>query len=446
VDAEEVAVQDGVDGLVVDLASDVLEPLDGAMADLRTCYVDLHRHPELSGQEVRTAGIVAERLSGAGYDVTAGVGGTGVVGVLRNGDGPMVALRADMDALPVREQTGLDYASAAVAKDPHGREVPVMHACGHDAHVACMVGAADLLARARDAWAGTLVWLAQPAEETLAGARAMLEDGLYDRFGTPDVVLGQHVGPFPAGTVLHRPGPMMAATVSLDVTIFGRGGHGSRPETTIDPVVVGAFVVTRLQTIVAREIDPMQAAVVTVGEFHAGTKSNVIPDEARLAINIRSYDDRVQRHVVTAIERIVRAEADAARCPRPPEITRSYGGPVTSNDDAVVRRVRAAHLAWFGPERVHDLPAPVMGSEDFGLFGHHAGDPDAPATVPTGFWFWGGAGAEQLAAAPGDGLHEKLAALPGNHHPGFMVDPEPTLRSGVEALTVAGLAYLAAPV
>jgi hippurate hydrolase len=236
---------------------------------------------------------------------------------------------------------------------------------------------------------------------------------------------------------------MMAATVSLDVTIFGRGGHGSRPEATIDPIVVGAFVVTRLQTIVAREIEPRQSAVVTVGEFHAGTKSNVIPEEARLAINIRSYDDRVQRHIVAAIERIARAEAEAARCPRPPEITHSYGGPVTSNDDAVVRRVKAGHLAWFGPERVRDLPAPVMGSEDFGLFAHRIGDPDTPATIPTGFWFWGGAGDAQLAAAPGEGLFEKLAALPSNHHPGFMVDPDPTLRSGVEALTVAGLSYLA---
>jgi hippurate hydrolase len=417
-----------------------MAPLD--VADLHDCYVDLHRHPELSLQEVRTAGIVADRLTRSGYDVATGVGGTGVVGVLRNGDGPLVALRADMDALPVREQTGLPYASDVIAKDPHGRDVPVMHACGHDAHTTCLVGAADLLARAGDAWSGTLVCVAQPAEETLVGARAMLQDGLYDRFGTPDVVLGQHVGPFPAGLVLHRIGPMMAATVSLDIVIFGRGGHGSRPEATIDPVVVGAFIVTRLQTIVAREIEPMQPAVVTVGEFHAGTKSNVIPDEARLAINVRSYDDRVQRRVLTAIERIVRAEADAAGCLRLPSISRSYGGPVTSNDDAVVDRVKAAHMAWFGSDRVRDLPQPVMGSEDFGLFAHRDGNPDTAGSIPTGFWFWGGASAEQIAAAPGDSLVEKLGALPSNHHPGFMVDPDPTLRTGVEALTVAALAYL----
>ena len=426
------------------VAGGVLAPLDGALSDLRDVYVDLHRHPELSLQEVRTAAIVAERLTRAGYEVTTGVGGTGVVAVLRNGDGPTVALRADMDALPVREQTGLPYASEAVGKDKHGRTVDVMHACGHDAHTTCLIGAADLLAGARNAWAGTLIWIVQPAEEIIAGARLMLRDGLYDRFGTPDVVLGQHVAPLPAGMVFHRPGPMMAATLSLDVTIFGRGGHGSRPESTVDPVVVGSYVVTRLQTIVSREIDPQQAAVVTVGEFHAGTKSNVIPDEARLAINIRSFDDKVQAHLVSAIERILRAEAEAARCPRPPEITPSDNGPVTSNDAEVVERVKAAHLAWFGPQRVLDMPAPAMGSEDFGLFAHLDGDPASPRAIPTGFWFWGGASAEQLAAAPGDSLLEKVASLPSNHHPGFMVDPEPTLRSGVEALVVAALAYFEA--
>jgi amidohydrolase len=424
-------------------AGEVLGPLAPALPALRECYIDLHRHPELSGQEVRTAGIVADRLRSSGYEVTTDVGGTGVVGVLRNGDGPTVAVRGDMDALPVREQTGLPYASQVIAKDPHGREVPVMHACGHDAHTTCLVGSADLLAGARDAWSGTLVWLAQPAEETITGAQAMLRDGLYERFGTPDVVLGQHVAPFPAGMVFHRPGSMMAATMSLEVVITGRGGHGSRPETTVDPVVVGAYIVTRLQTIVAREIEPFEPAVVTVGEFHAGTKSNVIPDEARLSINIRSFDDDVQHHLITAIERIVNAEADAARCPTRPVITRAYGGPVTNNDDSVIERVKSAHLAWFGEDRVKDMPRPAMGSEDFGLFAHPDGDPESPPAIPTGFWFWGGAGEEQLAAAPGKTLTQKALHLPSNHHPGFMVDPDPTLRSGVEALTVAALAYLA---
>jgi hippurate hydrolase len=422
--------------------AEVLASLAGDMPGLVDCYVDLHRHPELSTQETRTAGIVAERLTRSGYEVTPGVGGTGVVGVLRNGDGPVVALRADMDALPVREQTGLPYASEVLATDDEGRSVPVMHACGHDAHTTCLVGAADLLARGRDAWQGTLLWIAQPAEEIIAGARSMLRDGLYERFGTPDVVLGQHVGPFPAGLVFHRPGPMMAATLSLDVTLFGRGGHGSRPETTVDPVVLGAYVVTRLQTIVSREIEALQPAVVTVGEFHAGTKANVIPDSARLAINIRAFDDRVQAKVLSAIERIIRAEADAARCPRPPEIVRSVGGPVTSNDADVVERVQGAHLAWFGPKRVMDMPVPAMGSEDFGLFAHPDGDSTSPRTVPTGFWFWGGASSEQVAAADGETLLEKIGSLPSNHHPGFMVDPEPTLRTGVEALAVAALAYL----
>jgi amidohydrolase len=420
----------------------VLAPLAAELPGLRETYVDLHRHPELSGFEVRTAGIVAERLGASGYEVTAGVGGTGVVGVLRNGDGPMVAMRADMDALPVTEQTGLDYASTVTTIDEHNREVGVMHACGHDAHTTCLIGAADLLARHRDAWSGTLVWLAQPGEETLIGARAMLRDGLYDRFGRPDVVLGQHVGPMPAGLVLHRDGPLMAATLSIDVRIVGRGGHGSRPEATVDPIVVAAFIVARLQTIVSREVEPLQPAVVTVGELHAGTRANVIPSEARLALNIRSFDDRVQRDVVAAIERIVRAECEAARCPEPPTITPSFGGPVTSNVGAVTDRVRAAHTAWFGPERVVTMPKPVMGSEDFGLFAHLDGDPASPKEIPTGFWFWGGASQAQIAAAPGDTVSEKIAMLPSNHHPAFMIDPEPTLTSGVEALTVAALEYL----
>ena len=423
-------------------ATEVMQPLADALPRWRDCYTDLHRHPELSGQEARTAEIVARHLTGYGYEVTAGVGGHGVVGLLRNGDGPVVALRADMDALPVREQTGLPYASEVVSSDASGRDVAVMHACGHDAHVACLLGTAELLAQARGAWAGTVMCIAQPAEETLSGARSMLRDGLYARFVTPDVVLGQHVGPFPTGRVFHRAGPMMAAAMSLDVTIFGRGGHGSRPDATIDPVVVGAFIVTRLQTIVAREIEPMQPAVVTVGQFHAGTKANVIPDEAHLGINIRSFDDRVQRKVLAAIERIVRAEGDAAGCPRPPLITHSDGAPSMRNDRVVTERVRSAHTAWFGSEHVRQMPEPAMATEDFGLFAHPDGDTNSPATIPTGFWFWGGASPAQVDAAPGETMREKLVSLPSNHHPAFMVDPDPTLRTGVEALTVAALAHL----
>ena len=271
----------------------------------------------------------------------------------------------------------------------------------------------------------------------------MLRDGLYDRFGTPDVVLGQHVGPLPAGMVFHRPGPMMAATLSLDVAIFGRGGHGSRPETTVDPVVVGAYIVTRLQTIVSREIEPLQPAVVTVGEFHAGTKANVIPDEARLAINIRSFDDRVQRHVVSAIERIVQCRSRSGSLSRPPDITRSDGGPVT-----------ATTARWSSGSRLRTSPGSAQAGHGHACCRRWAARtsgcsptptaiPRRRATIPTGFWFWGGASDEQIAAAPGQTMLEKIASLPSNHHPGFMVDPEPTLRTGVEALTVAALAYLA---
>ncbi len=424
------------------VAEAVLAPLDQDLPALRERYIDLHRHPELSFQEVRTAGIVADALTASGYEVTPSVGRTGVVGILRNGDGPTVALRADMDALPVKEETGLDYASEVTATDETGREVGVMHACGHDAHTTCMIGAADLLARSRDAWSGTVMWLAQPAEELIAGARSMLRDGLYDRFGTPDIVLGQHVAPSPAGLVLHRPGPMMAATLVINIRVVGRGGHGSRPETTVDPIVVGAFIVARLQTIVARELDPTHPAVVTVGEFHAGTRPNIIPGDARLSVNIRSFDDRVQAKAVAAIKRIVIAEAEAAGCPEPPEIELHHNGPVTANEVEVVARLRAAHEAYFGEGLVIDLPRPVMGSEDFGLFGRPDGDATVASTIPTGFWLWGGAGQAQIEAQPGENVFEKIAALPSNHHPGFMVDPDPTIKTGVEALTVAALAYL----
>jgi hippurate hydrolase len=418
-------------------AERVLSPLEAVLPGLRDCYVDLHRHPELSSQEVRTAGVVADALAASGFEVTAGVGGTGVVGVLRNGEGPTVALRADMDALPVREETGLPYASDAMGRGPAGEELPVAHACGHDAHTTCLLGTADLLARDREQWRGTVLCIAQPAEETMTGARAMLDDGLYERFGTPSIVLGQHVAPFPAGCVRHRAGRMLAATLSLDITIFGKGGHGSRPEATIDPVVVGAFVVTRLQTIVSREITPHEPVVVTVGEFHGGTKSNIIPDSARLSVNIRTYSDEIQARVVAAIERIVRAEADAAGCETPPRIAVAYGGPATTNDDRAVEQVTEAHRSWFGGDRVLDMPGPAMGSEDFGLFGQ------APErTVPTAYWFWGGAGPAQIAAAPGDDVETKLRSLAGNHHPAFCIDPEPALRTGVEALTVAALAFL----
>lgn len=243
--------------------------------DLEALYIDLHRHPELSFQETRTAGIAAGHLRDLGLDVHEGIGVTGVVGVLANGSGPVVWLRADMDALPVKEETGLAYASTATGVDPDGNVVPVMHACGHDMHVTAMIGAVEKLVSDRDAWKGTVVVVIQPAEEYGAGARAMLDDGALRRFPKPDVVLGQHVTPLPAGVIGVRPGPQMSASDGLQVVMHGRGGHGSRPHATIDPVVMAAATVMRLQTVVSREVDPHDLAVVTVGSIHAGTKNNM---------------------------------------------------------------------------------------------------------------------------------------------------------------------------
>jgi hippurate hydrolase len=295
--------------------TDVLGSLDALLPDLETFYKDIHAHPELSMEENRTAGKAAERLKAAGFDVTTGVGKTGVVGLLRNGDGPVVMLRADMDALPIEEATGLPYASKETATDSEGKTVPVMHACGHDMHVTWLVGAATLLARARDAWHGTLMPVFQPAEETAEGAQAMIDDGLFTRFPKPDVILGQHVMPSPAGAIGSRTGVITSAADSLQIRFFGRGAHGSMPQASIDPVVMGAATVMRLQTIVSREVAPTDAVVVTVGSLQAGTKENVIPDEAILKLNVRTYDEGVRERVLKAIKRIAEAEAAASGAP-----------------------------------------------------------------------------------------------------------------------------------
>lgn len=412
-------------------------PDDGWHTDLlpglEALYEDLHRHPELSGREHRTAARAAQALAVAGYEVTEGVGGTGVVGVLRNGEGPVVMLRADMDALPVREDTGLPYASEVVVEGPGGEDVPVAHACGHDMHVAALAGAAALLARLRARWSGTVLAVFQPAEELMSGARAMIADGLFERFPRPSVVLGQHVGPLPAGMIGYREGAVMAAADVGDVRLFGRGGHGSRPEATVDPVLMAASIVVRLQGVVAREVPAAETAVVTVGRMQAGTKENVIPDTARLGLSVRSYTPRVRRLVIDAVERIVRAEAAASGAPKPPVIAWSPGVPVLVSDAEATRAVAADFAAHFGAERLLPLP-PVAASEDVGLFGEAAG-------VPTVFWFWGGPDAAATLAAFRE---DRLDELPSNHSPEFAPVVQPTLTTGVEALAVAALGRLGA--
>jgi amidohydrolase len=412
------------------LADGILDGLADIQSGLEDLYRDVHAHPELSMQERRTATLATERLRSAGYEVTEGVGGTGVVGLLPNGKGPTVMLRADMDALPVLEATGLPYASTATATGPDGREIPVMHACGHDMHVAWLAGAATLLARSRDAWQGTVLAVFQPAEETAQGAQAMIDDGLFDRFPKPDVILGQHVMPAPAGMISCRAGTTQAAADSLEVRLFGRGAHGSMPESSVDPVVMAAATVLRLQTIVSRETAATQAAVVTVGALQAGTKDNVIPDDALLKINVRSFDEGVRRHVLDAIERIVTAEAAASGAPRPPEIRTTEHYPLTVNDPESTRRVAAALRGRFGDDRVHELAEPVSASEDFGSFGTEWG-------VPSVFWYVGGTDRDLYETATRAG--RVAQDVPTNHNPSFAPVIHPTLETGVQAMVTAAV-------
>jgi hippurate hydrolase len=343
-------------------------------------------------------------------------------------------LRADMDALPIKEATGLPYASTATAADADGNEVPVMHACGHDMHVAWLAGATALLAQSRDAWHGTVLAIFQPAEETAQGAQAMIDDGLFGRFPKPEVIFGQHVMPAPAGHIGYRPGTTQAAADSLEVRLFGRGAHGSMPESSVDPVVMAAAVVLRLQTIVSREIAAAQAAVVTVGALQAGTKDNVIPDEALLKLNVRSFDEDVRRHVLDAIERIVNAEASASGAPKPPQITTTERYPLTVNDPDRTEAVAAVLRERFGDERVRQLAAPVSASEDFGSFG-------TEWHVPSVFWYVGGTDPDAYRAAEQAG--RVAQDIPTNHNPAFAPVIHPTLETGVQAITAAALAALA---
>ena len=409
----------------------VLTGLDDVRGWQEELYRDLHRHPELSHQERRTAQRVAERLRSAGFEVHEGVGGTGVVALLRNGDGPTVLLRADMDGLPVREATGLPYACTSTATAPDGTDVPVMHACGHDLHVSCLLGAAQLLADGRHTWQGTPITLFQPAEETGEGARGMLEEGLATLIPAPAVALAQHVLPFPAGVVGTHSGPMLAAADSLRITVHGRGAHGSTPQAAVDPVVLAAAIVLRLQTVVAREIEPGQTAVLTVGSIHAGTKSNVIPDSAQLLVNIRSYDDETRTAMLNAIRRIVAAECAASGCEQDPEVQMYDRFPVTDNDHATTARVAEAFTGFFGDRAV---PIPQLpASEDFA---------EIPAAlgVPYTYWAIGGTDPGRFAAAEQAGrLYQDI---PVNHSAAFAPVVQPTLDTGTQALVVAALAWL----
>src|SRR5687767_3994757 len=406
--------------------------IQGLLPELKRVYTDIHAHPELSMQETRTARIAGDRLRSAGYDVAEGIGNTGVVGLLRNGDGPTVMLRADMDGLPVREQTGLPYASTQTATDSTGKTVPVMHACGHDLHVAWLIGAATFLAETRDSWKGTLMPVFQPAEETGTGAQAMVDGGLLTRFPKPNVVLGQHVMVGPAGSIGTRPGVITSAADSLQIRMFGRGAHGSMPQASIDPIVMAAATVLRLQTIVSRELAASEAAVVTVGSLQAGDKENVIPDEAIIKLNVRTFNEDVRTRVLAAITRIANAEAAASGAPKPPEITPLDRYSLVINDPDATQRVLDAFREHFGSARVREAK-PTSASEDFGVFG-------AAWQTPSVFWFVGSTDPKRYAEAKQEG---RVREIPTNHNPGFAPVLHPTLETGVAAMVVAAHAWQA---
>ncbi|MCU1472904.1 amidohydrolase [Amnibacterium sp.] len=411
----------------------VLSGLDRARSSMEDFYRHLHQHPELSHQETTTAAEVVDRLKGDGYDVTSGVGGTGVIGVLRNGDGPTVLLRADMDALPVQEETGLPYASTITATDSQGATVPVMHACGHDVHVSTLLTAAALLAAGQDRWQGGLVVLFQPAEEVGDGAQGMVQDGLATIVGKVDVALAQHVLPLPAGVVGTRNGAVLSAADSMRITLHGRGAHGSMPQAAVDPVVLASMIVVRLQTVISREVAPTEPAVLTVGSIHSGSKSNVIGDQAVLELNIRTYDEQTRAGILAAIRRVVVAECEASAAPAPPEFEMFDRFPTTTNDSDTTGKVAAAFSDHFG-DRAIELPL-QSASEDFS---------DIPTALGVPYTYWGIGGIDPTSYRTAAAAGRVAQDIPVNHSPHFAPVLQPTLDTGTQALVVAALAFLSA--
>jgi amidohydrolase len=408
--------------------------LEQQYPELLELYKHLHTHPELSFMEENTSARVAEELRKAGFDVTTHVGKFGVVGLLRNGSGPTVLVRTDMDALPVKEQTGLPYASSVTCKDSDAKEVPVMHACGHDMNMTCVLGAARVLAALKERWQGTLVVIGQPAEERGSGARAMLADGLFQRFPRPDFCLALHDGAeLPAGTVGYTPGYALANVDSVDITIHGVGGHGAYPHKTKDPIVLASQIVLDLQTIVSREIQPGEPAVVTVGSIHGGTKHNIIPDQVQLQLTLRSYTDEVRQQTLAAIKRIVHGLALAAGIPedRLPEVkVEDEFTPAMYNNPELTERMAGVFKSWLGDSNVI-RKKPVMGGEDFGEYGR------TDAKIPIFMFFVGGVKPEAFQESQRTGK-----PLPSLHSPLWAPVPEPTIKTGVTAMSAAVLDLL----
>ena len=403
-------------------------PSLGSYADQ---YKDLHSHPELGKQESRTASIAAKHLKELGFHVHSGIGGHGVTGVLQNGPGKTVLLRADMDALPVLEKTCLPYASHAHQRDSAGIQVPVMHACGHDMHVACLMAVSTLLRDCMSTWSGTLICLFQPNEEGGAGAQAMVDGGLYDLVPIPDIILGQHVDFRRAGNVAICPGPFMAAADSFIVTIYGRGGHGSQPQVCVDPIVISSYIIVRLQSIVSRMVAPLDTAVVTCGSIHGGSAENVIPEQVELKLNIRTYDPDVRKKVLDAVHSIIRSECKSAGATKDPDIKPSSSLPLTDNDANLSKTLSTTFTEIFGSNRTETLEK-LAGSEDVSNLAK-------PNRTPYAFWFFGGTDTKEWDKVERD---DQLGLIPRNHSSKFASVIEPTMATGVQALALGALRFL----
>lgn len=394
--------------------------VENVYPDAHAFYIDVHRNPELSGRETQTAAKLATRLRTLGYEVTEHVGGAGVVAVLKNGPGPTVMFRTELDALPVEEKTGLAYASTTRTKDDAGRDVPVMHACGHDLHMAAISATAAIMATSKGTWHGTLMLIGQPAEETISGAKAMLADGFLSRFPRPDVVLALHVGnSLPAGRVGIVSGVYDTNADSLRITIYGKGGHGASPHTTVDPIVIAARTILALQTIASREVKPGEMVVITVGYIHAGTKNNIIPDQAELGLTVRTYKAEVRQQILAAITRITKAEAEAAGAPREPSVEHYEATDAVYNNPALAQRLRGSLEAALGKDNVV-MEAPMTASEDFSFF--------VSQGIPGFYFSLGGANPEKYAQSKAAGI-----PLPSNHSPLFAPDVDPALHTGIAA-------------
>ena len=409
-----------------DLAQAVAKDYDESLADL---FVWFHSHPELSFREYETSARLAEELRAAGVEVTEGIGGTGIVGMLRNGDGPLVMVRADMDGLPILEDTGLAYSSTVTQVDITGIEQPVMHACGHDVHVTSMVGTAKRLVAMRDRWSGTVMFVGQPAEERVGGARAMIDDGLYDRFGVPDFGLAFHVSAGePAGKVMITGGLIASSADSVDITVFGIGAHGASPHKGKDPVYIAAQIVVALQSLVSRELAPLEPGVVTVGSIHGGSKHNIIPDEVKLQLTVRADSQEAREKLLSGIERIAVGVGRTAGMPEDllPKVEVTEGTPPTVNDDELAARIHQAFVRDLGEDAVYEEPRQGMGAEDFAFFVMTEDE------VPGAYFSVGGTSQADLDADEAGG-----PAVPSHHSPFFKIEPEPSVTMGVEAMTVA---------